>query len=65
MKMCKFAIHDPVRVIDPHEHHFDEVGIVTDRDPAFVVCYRVKFRSGLTAYFAAAALVLAPGFGEY
>ncbi|NKG21068.1 hypothetical protein [Paeniglutamicibacter terrestris] len=63
--MCKFKLKDPVRVIDPNEHHFDEVGIVTDRDPEFVVCYRVKFPSGLTAYFAAAALVLAPNEGEF
>lgn len=63
--MCKFKVGDSVRVIDPAEHHNDEVGVVTDRDPEFVVCYRVKFASGLNGYFAAAQLVLAPHEGEF
>ena len=63
--MCKFKVTDSVRVTDPGEHHYDEVGIVMDRDPEFVVCYRVKFPSGLNGYFAAAQLVIAPHEGEY
>lgn len=64
MNMCKFRIAEAVRVIDPEAHHFDEVGIVMDRDPEFVVCYRVKFPTGLNAYFAANQLTLAPGEHE-
>lgn len=65
MKLCKFQLKDQVRVVEPTEHHFDEVGIITDRDPNFVVCYRVKFPSGLTGYFRASHLVLAPSEGEF
>lgn len=63
--MCKFQVGDYVRVIDPKEHHFDEVGMVTDRDPSFTVCYRVKFWSELNAYYPAAALTLAPSPKEF
>lgn len=62
--MCKFKEGDHVRVIDPYAHHYDEVGIVTDRDPEYAFCYRVKFVSGRTAYFAANQLTLAPAPGE-
>lgn len=62
--MCKFHIHDRVRVIDPGDPGFGRTGTIAERDPDYYHAYTVQFDNQDTSYYAAHHLVLAPGEHE-
>ena len=62
--MCKFHIHDRVRVIDPGDPDFDRTGTIAERDSDYYHAYLVQFDNQDTNYYAASHLTLAPGEHE-
>jgi hypothetical protein len=57
--MTKFRLGDPVRITAPSSRHFDEVGTVTDVDPAAHFPFRVSGLEDVPQLFLAHELVLA------